>query len=171
MPHYYTTFDRRDTDAALEQAGAAALRSDVIRMIKDLRRTVDYLETRSDIDPDRIAFFGNSWGARYGTIGLAVDPRFRAGILYTPVTNAQPRPDIDNVSYLTRVVKPVLMISGEYDPFVPVQDARTAFELMGTAAENKRLVIAPSGHFAPYRLVVEESLAWLDKYLGAPIRR
>lgn len=171
FPNYYTAFGRRESGASLKQSGTAALRSDVIRMIKDLRRTVDYLESRPDIDPEKIALFGNSWGARYSTIGLAVEPRFRAGILYTPVTNAQPRPDIDNVSYLTRIVKPVLMISGEYDPFVPVEDARTTFDLIGTAAEDKRLVVTPGGHFAPYHLLVQESLAWFDNYLGVPSRR
>jgi dienelactone hydrolase len=171
LPVYYTSFGRRESGTNAEQTGTAALRSDVFRMVKDLRRTVDYLETRADIDPEKIAFFGTSWGARYGTIGLAVDSRFRAGILNTLPTNAQPRPDIDAVSYLTRVVTPVLMISGEYDPFVPVQDARTSYEVIGTAAEDKRMVVAPSGHFAPYSLLVRESLAWYDKYLGVPRKR
>jgi pimeloyl-ACP methyl ester carboxylesterase len=171
FPGYYTTFGRRESGANPEPTGTAALRSDVIRMIKDLRRTVDYLESRPDIDPEKIALYGNSWGARYSMIGLAVESRFQAGILYTPVINAQPRPDIDNATYLTRITQPVLMISGEYDPFVPLEDSRAAYELIGTIARDKRLVVAPSGHFAPYNLLVKESLAWYDKYLGSPTRR
>lgn len=63
------------------------------------------------------------------------------------------------------------MISGEFDPVVPLQDAHTAFELIGTAENDKRMVIAPSGHSAPYELLVRETLAWFDKYLGVPRKR
>ena len=35
----------------------------LIQVVKDFRRCVDYLETRPDIDKDRIAYYGMSWGA------------------------------------------------------------------------------------------------------------
>jgi len=34
---------------------------------KDLRRTIDYLETRSDLDSARLAFVGASLGGRPGS--------------------------------------------------------------------------------------------------------
>ncbi len=171
FPIYYSAFGRLDSGAYEEQSGTVAMRDTAIRMIKDLRRTVDYLETRPDIDTGKIALFGNSAGARNSVIGLALDTRFRAAILYTLPTSARPQPDIDSASYLTRILTPVLMISGAYNPVVPLQDARTTYGLLGTANEDKRLVIAPSGHSVPYQLLVRESLAWYDRHLGVPGKR
>ena len=33
-----------------------------IQIGKDLRRTLDFLATREDIDSDRVAYYGMSWG-------------------------------------------------------------------------------------------------------------
>jgi dienelactone hydrolase len=171
FPIYYDTFGRRETVAAVEYTGTAASRDAKIRAIKDLRRTVDYLETRPDIDTQKFAYFGNSWGARTGAITLALEPRFRASVLYTLPTREESQADIDPVSYLKRIRTPVLMISGEYDPMVPLDEARPAFDLIDSAPGDKRMIVAPSGHFAPYDLLVRESLAWYDEKLGTPGKR
>lgn len=41
-------------------------------------RCVDYLETRADVDPDRIALYGSSLGGIYAARAAAFDPRFKA---------------------------------------------------------------------------------------------
>jgi dienelactone hydrolase len=171
FPIYYNAFGRREIGAAAESTRTSRSRDATIRAIKDLRRAVDYLETRPDIDPQKFAFFGNSWGAGNGAIALAVEPRFRASVLYTLPTNEPPQADIDPASYLKRIRTPVLVISGEYDPIVPLEEARPAFDLIGTAPGDKRMIVAPSGHFAPYDLLVRESLAWYDEKLGTPGKR
>ena len=83
----------------------------------------------------------------------------------------RPQADIDPASYLKRIRTPVLLISGEYDPIVPLEEARSAFKLIGTAPGDKRMIVAPGGHFAPYDLLVRESLAWYDEKLGTPGKR
>lgn len=171
FPIYYSTFGRRDIGAAVESTGTAAYRDVTIRAVKDLRRAVDYLQTRPDIDTQKFAFFGHSWGAGMGAIALAVETRFRASVFYTLAIPGRPRADIDPASYLKRIRTPVLMISGEYDPFVSLEEARSTFDLIGTAPADKRLIVAPSGHFAPYDLLVRESLAWYDQKLGTPSKR
>ena len=60
-------------DARLHHLGAAAR--------GDARRSLDYLETRSDIDAARLAFYGLSWGGQLGPIIMALDPRIKAGVL------------------------------------------------------------------------------------------
>ena len=40
-------------------------RDRVIHVAKDLSRTVDYLETRSDMDLDKLAYLGASWGEEW----------------------------------------------------------------------------------------------------------
>ena len=49
--------------------------------ITDLRRGLDYLESRQDVDASRIAFFGPSAGAQIGLILAAIEPRYRAVVL------------------------------------------------------------------------------------------
>ena len=47
----------------------------------DLRRAVDVLLARGDVDPARIAFVGHSFGATWGGVLAGVDNRFRTHIL------------------------------------------------------------------------------------------
>jgi dienelactone hydrolase len=170
LPIYYSSFGRRLADREAGKAGTAASRDEAIRSIKDLFRTVDYLENRPDIDSGRIAFFGNSWGARFGAIGVTLDPRFRTAVFYTLPLLTMSAPDIEPATFLTRMTTPSLILSGEYDPVVALNEVmKPAFELIG--AEDKRMVTAPGGHFVPYDLLVAETLAWYDKTLGNPVQR
>jgi dienelactone hydrolase len=47
----------------------------MIQQIKYFRRCVDYLETRQDINGKKFAFYGISWGGRFGAIIPAVKSR------------------------------------------------------------------------------------------------
>lgn len=49
-------------------AGPNALRDLTIQQVRDLRRSIDYLEAREDVDPDRLAYLGVSFGARLASI-------------------------------------------------------------------------------------------------------
>lgn len=51
------------------------------RMVIETRRAVDYLETRPEVDKTQLTFFGISLGAIMGSSALAMEPRFRNGIL------------------------------------------------------------------------------------------
>lgn len=50
------------------------------KMIWDLRRAIDYLETLDFIDPDRIASIGHSHGGYTTLFAMAFDERIRAGV-------------------------------------------------------------------------------------------
>ena len=56
----------------------------MLRWAKELRRSVDYIWTRPDVDTTRLAFAGTSWGAALAGTFLAVEPRFRAAVLNVP---------------------------------------------------------------------------------------
>jgi len=62
-------------------AGTIAYREETIQQAKDLRRAVDYLETRTDIDHNRLAYYAVSWGAALGSIMLAVENRITVAML------------------------------------------------------------------------------------------
>ena len=80
-PIYKSTFERGDEVTTDYPNMTNTYREHVIAWAKDVRRTVDYLETRPDIDRDRIAFMGPSWGAAMAPVFLAVEPRFKAAVL------------------------------------------------------------------------------------------
>jgi pimeloyl-ACP methyl ester carboxylesterase len=52
-----------------------------IAAVVDLRRAVDLLVARADVDPARIGYVGHSYGAQWGAILSAVDDRVRAAVL------------------------------------------------------------------------------------------
>lgn len=60
-----------------------------VRTVIDLRRGVDLLVARSDVDARRLGYVGHSYGAQWGAILGAVDRRFGALVLMTGV------PDLD----------------------------------------------------------------------------
>jgi dienelactone hydrolase len=57
------------------------LRDRMIHWCRDLGRTVDYLESRVDVDARKLAFYGFSMGAWFGPIFNALEPRFSASAL------------------------------------------------------------------------------------------
>jgi eukaryotic-like serine/threonine-protein kinase len=161
------TFERGD-GAFAGTGGSNLYREAVIHWGKDVRQTMDYVATRPDLDPDRWAYYGFSWGGRLGPIMLAAEPRFKAAVLNVAGFNNAPRqPEVDEVHYLPRVRLPVLMLNGRLDDVFPVEThARPFFDLIGAPDAHKRLVISEGGHFIPLPQLIRESLDWLDRYLG-----
>lgn len=168
FPIYRGIFDRRQPNQRWRpEFGTAAYRDNTIYTVKDLRRTIDYLDTRPDIKRSAIGYFGYSWGGVNGPVAMAQEPRIRVGIidigLLPPMAAT---PEVDPVNSLPRVRVPTLMFSGEFDSMVPKENSARYFSLIGTASPQKRHVIAIGGHFIPRELLIRETLDWLDKYLG-----
>jgi predicted Ser/Thr protein kinase len=140
----------------------------LIKWVKDLRRSLDYLESRPDFDRQRIAFFGWSWGGELGTIIPAVEPRIRANILYLGGFNHYVAlPEALGVNYISRISIPTLMLNGRYDmAFALETNVRPAFKLLGTPEKDKKLVVYDTDHYVPKKELIKESLDWLDRYFG-----
>jgi dienelactone hydrolase len=146
-------------------------RDHVVQWVQDVQRTVDFLQERDDLDGGSVAYFGASWGGSMGGIVLAVEPRFKTGILrLAGYASTQAPPEVRLTAYLPRVSLPVLMMSGRYDNIYPLEtSARPYFERIGTDASLKRHVISDGGHFVSRVEVIAHSLEWLDRYAG-PVR-
>jgi len=142
-----------------------------IEEIKDFRRTVDYLETRPDIDSGKLAFYGMCSGAALGAIIPAIEERFKTSVLVAGGLCNLGRPEISQINYITRVRMPTLMLNGRYDSLFPLPtSSQPFFDLLGTPAELKDLKLYDTDHIPPRREFIKETLAWLDKYLG-PVQR
>jgi dienelactone hydrolase len=55
--------------------------AELIEQIIDMRRGVDLLVTRKDVDPQRIAYVGHSYNATVGAFLRGIDKRFKAFVL------------------------------------------------------------------------------------------
>lgn len=53
----------------------------IVQTVVDLRRAVDYLETRPEIDKEKIGYVGGSMGGILGAIFIGVEPRIKAAAL------------------------------------------------------------------------------------------
>jgi len=170
-PIYKSTFERADTLTSSMPNESNAYREHVVYWSKDLGRSIDYLETRSDIDTERLAFFGASWGGRMAPIMLAVEHRFKAAVLMVAgLRHQRTQPEADPFNYLPRVTLPVLMLNGRYDFYFPVDTSQVPFfNALGTPEADKVRKTFEGSHTVPGTDLARESLAWLDRYLG-PVR-
>jgi len=164
------TFERRVGDIRVRpDFGTAAWRDNTIDSVRDIRRTIDYLETRDDIDDSSLAYFGYSWGGVNAPVMLAQEDRFRTAIIDIGLMPAMPAtPEVDPAHSLPRIRVPTLLLSGEFDAMVQRADAERFFDLIGVAPDLKKHVIALGGHYIPRDVLMRESLDWLDAYLGPP---
>ncbi len=173
LPLYLGTFDRDDEQFSLSvqtqpPRTGARYRDLVIEWVKDLRRSIDYLVTRPDIDTARVAFYGCSWGGEFWPNVLAVEPRIKVGISYIGgLFPLRYMPEIDPFNFLPAVRTPLLMLASRYDPVFPFDtEQKPMFDLAGTPAKRKRLFVFDGTHYIPLDVAARESLAWLDRYLG-----
>ena len=88
FPIYKYTFERRDPKVTSSwPVPTRAYTTWMQQVVMDARRTLDYLESRGEIDRSRMGYFGISWGARLAPITIALDSRLKMGILL----NGRPR--------------------------------------------------------------------------------
>ena len=172
FPIYKGTFERGANPYSSPWPNTSnAYRDRVIMFSKDLGRSIDYLETRPDIDHEKLAYEGFSWGAPLGSLLPGVEHRFKALVLISGGFWLQRAlPEADQINFAPRVKAPVLMLSGRFDYVFPtVTSQEPMFRLLGTRKEDKRRVLYDTSHDIPDSEVVKETLNWLDRYLG-PVR-
>jgi eukaryotic-like serine/threonine-protein kinase len=143
-------------------------RDHVVEWSKDLGRSIDYLETRPDIDSKKLAYYGLSWGAALGAVLPAIEDRIKVLVLLSPGFNLdRSLPEVDQINFAPRVKVPVLMLNGRFDYFNPTTTSQEPMlRLLGAPKAQKRHVLADTGHDFPRAELIKESLDWLDRYLG-----
>ena len=171
-PIYKGTFERQDPSFSLIHGGKDSheFTEGISQVVKDFRRSIDYLESRYDIDASKIAYYGMSWGPMYGPIFAAVEDRIKTNVYVSGGLGPNVRPEAHPVNFLSRVTQPTLMINGRYDSIFAFETRiKTMFDLLGTPDEHKKLVVFDTDHIPPRNEMIKEILLWLDKYL-APVK-
>jgi eukaryotic-like serine/threonine-protein kinase len=167
-PIYQGTYERR---VKVVLPGTSQDLEYMTERYKDLARSIDYLETRSDIDRNKLAYLGVSMGSAEGVIYTALaQDRLKAVVfldggyfLYTPPAGG------DQADFAPRLKKPVLMVNGRFDYVFSVDTAQDPlFKMLGTPPADKRHVEFDTPHDVAERRpdLIQNVLAWLDKYLG-----
>jgi dienelactone hydrolase len=164
LPIYYSTFDRG------LKVGDPMFKWELhdTYSVIDAQLTCDYIYQNDSLDNDRIAFDGFSWGALRTPFVLAMEKRYKvavailAGLKYY----LGEEPWHYMLHYLPRVSTPILLIGGRYDAEYPPDSQEAFIKYLGTPDEDIRHIIYDTGHNHPGSEALNESLAFIDKYLG-----
>ena len=165
-PIFQGTFERKQPPPG----GPISSRNLLVQQVKELRRTIDYVETREDLDAEQMMLYGISYGGIRAPYALAVEPRFKAAIVVSAgmIPTHRFPPEMHMQHYLPRITIPFLLINGRHDfNFPPETSQLPFFELLGTPEDQKRHVVMESGHIPPhFSDVIRACLAWADRWLG-----
>ncbi len=170
-PEYRGTRQRGTDLSQWRPEATVAYARHMRQWVQDFSRTLDYLETREEIDESNVGYLGTNWGSNVAPVILALEPRIRAAVLYIggfPPTEA--RAEASPVNFAPRVRMPVLMINGTQDFIFPLErSSRPLFNAIGS--EDKDLIVHEGGHGAgfPVDQVIRDMREWFDQHLG-PVR-
>ena len=164
FPVYKGTFERSGVDVST----ANLERDYTIKLYQDLARSLDYAETRSDLDRGKVAYFGLSWGVAVAPIFGALEKRIKVFVLEGGGLVQEDLPEIAPVNFAPRHTAPTVIFDGRYDIVFPVDtSAKPLLQRLGTPENEKALVLFDGGHVPPLDSKLEkEILDWLDRYLG-----
>lgn len=159
--------------------------------ITDLRRGLDYLQTRPDIDARRVGLVGISLGGIYGGVFAGIEKRVGATVLWSAggdwgkllsesrqrfavarrnagkvpdaaSVNAVMR-DVDPVTYAAQIApRPLLLLAGTQDTIVPNACTDALFD---AASEPKTLERFPGGHVPDPRNMAVRTMDFFDQTL------
>jgi eukaryotic-like serine/threonine-protein kinase len=168
FPVYKSTFERADDLKTDTPVMTNSYRDHVIMWVKDVSRSIDYMQTRIDLDCSKLAYYGVSWGGGMGAIVPAIEKRLAAVVLHVAgLSLERSLPEVDALNYVSRVKVPVLMLNGKYDHFFPVETAMMPmFNLLGTPHNQKKYFLYESGHSVPRHELIKNALDWLDQCFG-----
>jgi len=152
-------------------------REEQVQLIVDIRRAVDLLRSRSDVDSDRIGYLGYSYGGAIGGLLAGVEQRIAAFVLMVGdgglvehasgpddpglLSSLEPKRreewldamnPIEPLTWIKKASAPLLFLSGRHDQLVPSRDAA---RYQRAAPEPRKIRWYDSGHFLPPR-------AWCD---------
>jgi dienelactone hydrolase len=152
-----------------------------VQQVKDLRRALDVLLSFPGIERERIAFVGHDFGAMYGTLAAAVDPRvkffvFMAGtqsfsdwFLYGPKPPEDEKQKfiaemapLDPIKYLPKLKMPILFQFAKEDEHVTKERA----EALAAAANEPKTVRFYDADHELNEAARGARLTWLKEQLG-----
>lgn len=166
-------------------------RAALIQTVVDLRRGVDLLCSRKEIDPQRLGYIGASFGGTIGGVLAGVEHRVKAYCLLVGIgslgdfllESPHPTPrkartalgseqirrslaildDVQPIHYIGHAAPSALLFqNGRQDAFMPVRSVQRFFE---AASEPKKLLWYDAGHGLDAEAFLDRA-AWLQEQIG-----
>lgn len=167
-PVFYGSYERQGKTVYV---GAAQQLTYLANRSKDLGRSLDYLDTRADIEKNKIAYLGVSMGSAEGVIYTAIaQSRLKTAIfLDGGYFLDQPPRGGDQADFAPRLKLPVLMVNGKYDYVFSLAECQDPlFRMLGTPDAQKEHAVLDTPHDVTEQRpeLVHIVLGWLDQYLG-----
>ena len=161
----------RPASFVFPDTSTAEYRELIVSRITDVRRGLDYLQSRDDVDAKRIALFAPSAGARIGLILAALEDRYAcvllmgAGVIKEDLqTIAEANP----INFAPHIRGPKLMLHGRYDEDTPLKTrGEPLFRIL---REPKQLITFEGGHVPTSEIQIPIVIKFFDDKLG-PVKR
>jgi dienelactone hydrolase len=153
-----------DESAAGHPRKSYFTQSDIyVQTVRDARRAIDYLATRSEIDNGRIGVVGYSMGGTQTFLLTGVEPRVRASVAVAAPAE-KTRFSLIAPQNFTRGIgdRPFLTIIGRSDDLCSVEHARAVQALLTGGAKEQ--IFLDGGHKLPVEYV-GHAVAWIKKHL------
>ncbi|HEU4561762.1 MAG TPA: alpha/beta fold hydrolase [Longimicrobium sp.] len=186
-------------DAPFNRRGGPTLRfttedrAEQIQLIKDLQRAVDVLRARANVDDDRIAYQGVSYGGAMGALFVGIERRIKAAALVvadgglvshhtgaedsdflaslpcaTRATWFQAMTPIEPIRFISHAPPTALLLqSGHLDTLVPEADA---LALQAAAPQPKTILWYQAGHGLNQQGLFD-LMDWFHEKIGTDARQ
>ena len=163
-----------------------------VQAVVDLRRGIDLLLARKDVDPKRLAYVGHSYGAQWGSILSAVDKRMKVTVLMAGVAEAQDifirnddpglidlkksqppgqlekyvgaTSDLDALRYVGHAAPVALLL--QFANFERYFDKTAEQHYIDAASEPKKVLWYDTGHELNDPQALRDRYAWLAAQIG-----
>jgi predicted esterase len=157
----------------------------IVQEVKEMRRGIDLLVSRPEVDPSRLGYVGFSWGASLGGVLSAVERRVHSFVLMSLVPHLstdmrklaaeqglggdlaayeEAMQPIDAINYLPHAApSAVFMQAGEQDTRPSPEDTQEAF---AATSDPKKLQMYDTEHDLNAQAKAD-ARAWLIEQLGA----
>jgi dienelactone hydrolase len=174
-------FDKPELDREIE-----------IQAVVDLRRGIDLLLARPDVDQKRLAYVGHSYGAQWGSILSAVDKRMKTSVLMAGVAEiadillrgndpglvdlrknqpagqlekyAKVTGDIDAIHFVGHAAPiPLLLQFANYEQYF---DKTSMQHYVEAASDPKKVLYYDTGHDLNDPEALQDRYTWLIERIG-----
>ncbi len=120
----------------------------IFQTVQDYMRGLDYLETRNDINTEKVGAYGLSMGGAVTFIITGLDNRIKTAVTGVAVVYGNQYSVVNAYNFTPRIkTKPLLMLMGDTDGYYTPKTATQLFNSIGGDANE--LIIFKGGHKVP----------------------
>ncbi len=166
-PVYFSTCNRKKILKTWWANESDEYKDTMIKIGKDFKRSIDFIESRNEFDTNYLSYMGYSWGSVMSNILLAIDDRVTSAFICAGGLQVQKsKPEVDPAYYTRRITIPIMHITGKQDGIFDYENSQVPMQkLLGTPLDDQEMIILDGvGHAISKDLRIENHLRWLKKY-------